>query len=134
MAKKSFRNSPAMQFITSEPVEEKRKEPAVKPPVVKAQPEVKKPKPSSAPTAKKPASASSSKAGEGSAFAISGQPVPMKPNPAYVETRSKRVQLLMQPSLHKGLLEVAQKKDVSFNEAVHEILSEYLKNNESFKG
>lgn len=51
--------------------------------------------------------------------------VPMKPNPLFVETKSKRVQLLMQPSLHHALKEIAVQKGVSFNELVHSALAQY---------
>jgi hypothetical protein len=49
----------------------------------------------------------------------------MKPNPAYIETKSRRVQLLLQPTLHKKLTEIARSEQKSFNELVHTILSDY---------
>ena len=52
--------------------------------------------------------------------------VPMKRNPEYIETKSKRVQMLMQPSLHTALKHVAAKKGISVNEAMHEILKQYV--------
>lgn len=55
--------------------------------------------------------------------------VPMKLNPLYIETKSKRINLLMQPSLHKKLKKIAEKKRTSFNDLVHTILDEYTKNN-----
>ena len=52
--------------------------------------------------------------------------VPMKRNPEYIETKSKRVQMLMQPSLHTALKQVAAKQGISVNEAMHEILKQYI--------
>ena len=52
--------------------------------------------------------------------------VPMKKNPEYIETKSKRVQMLMQPSLHLALKQVASKQGISVNEAMHEILKQYV--------
>ena len=52
--------------------------------------------------------------------------VPMKRNPEYIETKSKRVQMLMQPSLHTSLKQVAAKQGISVNEAMHEILKQYV--------
>ena len=81
MAKKSFKDNPALHFIT-------RPGAAAKP----------KPDPAA-----------------GSA--------PVKLNPLYVETKSKRVQLLMQPSLHARLKDLAAGHGRSFNDLVHEVLS-----------
>ena len=52
--------------------------------------------------------------------------VPMKRNPEYIETKSKRVQMLMQPSLHTALKHLAAKQGISVNEAMHEILKQYV--------
>ena len=49
-----------------------------------------------------------------------------KYNPEYIETKSKRVQMLMQPSLHTALKQVAAKQGISVNEAMHEILKQYV--------
>lgn len=48
--------------------------------------------------------------------------VPMKKNPEYIETKSKRVQLLMQPSLHRKIKEYADEHESSVNEVIHDIL------------
>lgn len=48
-----------------------------------------------------------------------------KVNPGYIETRSKRVQLLMQPSLYKKLSKAAKKQKRSVNDLIHTILEEY---------
>jgi predicted HicB family RNase H-like nuclease len=55
--------------------------------------------------------------------------IPMKRNPLYVETRSKRLQLLMQPSLHKKLKDIADQKQESINEIIHTVLDQYAKKN-----
>lgn len=52
--------------------------------------------------------------------------VPMKTNYAVVETKSKRVQMLMQPSLYDAIKEKAEKEGVSVNEMMHEILKGHL--------
>ena len=51
--------------------------------------------------------------------------VPMKPNPAYIETKSRRVQLLLQPTLHEKLKGMAKAERKSFNELVHSILNQH---------
>jgi len=52
--------------------------------------------------------------------------VKMKPNPAYIETKSRRVQLLLQPTLHKRLTVMAKSERKSFNELVHSILEKHI--------
>ena len=83
--KKSFKDNPALQFITP-PEEEIQSAPA-------------------------PAEQNTS--------------VPMKPNPLYIETRSKRLNLLIQPSLHTKLKDIAKGQDISINELIHRALEEY---------
>lgn len=55
--------------------------------------------------------------------------VPMKKNPEYLETKSKRVQMLMQPSLYNSIKERAEKEGVSVNEMMHEILKTNVEQN-----
>ena len=50
----------------------------------------------------------------------------MKTNYAVVETKSKRVQMLMQPSLYNAIKDKAEKEGVSVNEMMHEILKGHL--------
>lgn len=52
--------------------------------------------------------------------------VPMKRNPEYIETKSKRVQMLMQPSLYDAIKKEAKAKDISVNEMMHEILKNHV--------
>lgn len=52
-----------------------------------------------------------------------------KPNPAYIEVKSKRVQLLMQPSIEKAITELAKEKGISKNEAIGEAIEDYLRAN-----
>jgi len=54
---------------------------------------------------------------------------PVKPNPEYIETRSKRLNLLIQPSLHKNLKNIAAARDISINELIHKALEEYVQKN-----
>ena len=86
MAKKSFKDNPALHFIT---------------------------RPAAAPKAE-PAPAAEA---------------PLKPNPLYLETKSKRVQLLMQPSLHARLKDLAAGRGQSLNDLVHTLLSEWVDRN-----
>ena len=45
-----------------------------------------------------------------------------KLNPMYVEVKSKRVQLILQPSLYAKAKSKAEEAGISFNEYVHRIL------------
>jgi len=47
-----------------------------------------------------------------------------KLNPLYVETKSRRLQLVMQPSLFERVKAGAKASGLSINEYVHQILSE----------
>lgn len=47
-----------------------------------------------------------------------------KRNSLYTETKSKRVQLLLQPSLYMRVKEMAARRGVSVNELVHSILDD----------
>lgn len=51
---------------------------------------------------------------------------PMKRNPEYIETKSKRVQMLMQPSLYDAVKKEAKAKNISVNEMMHEILKNHV--------
>ena len=51
--------------------------------------------------------------------------VPMKLNPLYIETKSRRLQLLVQPSLHRELKGRATAQGLSLNELIHTVLREY---------
>lgn len=54
-----------------------------------------------------------------------GATPPMKPNPLYVETKSRRLNLLLQPSLHDRIKAIANERGASVNDTVHQILQEY---------
>lgn len=60
---------------------------------------------------------------------VSSKPEGYKLNPEYIETKSKRVQLLLQPSVVESMKALAKAKGISLNEAVNEAIKEYLKNN-----
>lgn len=159
-SKKSFKNSPALQFITpaeaAEPPEteaekapQTQKVPAAKKPSQagkKAPPAAAKPEKVAQPQAVqnaatgqqgRPEAASAEKTAPASTEArakmppvaageapSTGQP-PMKLNPMYVETRSKRVQLLLQPSLQSKIREMAAAQGKSLNDLVHLVLERY---------
>lgn len=96
MAKKSFKGtSPAMSFISPETIE--------------------KVDGKKAPAQKKTAPAKGKKTA----------PAGYKPNPEYVETKSKRVQLLVQPSLYEAIKAKAKAEGISTNEAIGEALRKY---------
>lgn len=45
-------------------------------------------------------------------------------NPAYIEARTRRVQLMLKPSLYQKGKETAQAKGISFNELINSLLEE----------
>lgn len=49
-----------------------------------------------------------------------------KLNPLYVETKSKRIQMLIQPSLYKRIQKNAKKKRLSVNAMMHALLERAL--------
>ena len=53
-------------------------------------------------------------------------PQGFRPNPLFVETKSRRLQLLMQPSLYDKVKARAEADGVSVNELVHTILENAL--------
>jgi len=55
--------------------------------------------------------------------------VSIKRNPMYIETKSKRFQLLLQPSLHSSLKVMADQKETSLNDLIHTILEQAAKKN-----
>ena len=89
--KKSFKDNPALQFI-SEPQQEE--------PVEQQKPQE-----------NKPIAKSNEKPPEG-----------YKLNPLYVETKSRRMQLVLQPSLYERVKKGANAAGLSVNEYVHQIL------------
>lgn len=54
--------------------------------------------------------------------------VPVGYKPAYIETKSRRLQLLIQPSLYEKLKSYAQNNGLSVNEAAHSLLQRQLEN------
>lgn len=53
-----------------------------------------------------------------------------KVNPLYIETKSRRLQLLVQPSLHDKIKARANASGRSVNEYIHSILEEAMKEGE----
>lgn len=47
-----------------------------------------------------------------------------KPNPIYLETKSRRLQLVLQPSLFEKVKAQAKENGLSVNEFVHQILND----------
>ena len=58
---------------------------------------------------------------------LKNPPEGYKLNPLYVETKSKRLQLLIQPSLHNKIKAQAQRENKSINEFIHLILEDAVK-------
>lgn len=58
---------------------------------------------------------------------VQTQPIPTgyKINPAYIETKSKRVQLLVQPSVFAAIDRIAKSRGLSRNEIINEALRQY---------
>lgn len=52
--------------------------------------------------------------------------VPMKVNLMMIETKSKRLQLLMQPSLHAKIKKISAEKKTSVNDLIHQILDQHF--------
>jgi len=61
---------------------------------------------------------------------IEPAPEGYKVNPLYIETKSKRFNLLIQPSLAERVKAVAKSKGLSVNETITEAIREYLEKEE----
>lgn len=92
--KKSFKGNPALSFITTPEPEE---------PTEQVQESVEISVPAKIPNT---------------------PPAGYKMNPMYVETKSRRLQLVLQPSLYNRVKKAAQKEGKSVNEYVHYILDQ----------
>lgn len=93
--------NPAMQFIT----------PPTEAPAPRKQPMAKR----------QPSKASASSTTK---VKTTDAPDGYKANPAFVETKSRRLQLLMQPSLHDRIKARAAAEGLSVNEYIHKALEE----------
>lgn len=103
-AKKSFvAGNPALQFISE------HKEEAVTPAI------------------KEPAEPVKEKADIAAASRTEAVPEGFKPNPLYIEKKTRRLQMLMQPSLHAKVKEAADEAGLSVNDYIHRVLEEKLK-------
>ena len=49
-----------------------------------------------------------------------------KPNPEYIEVKSRRVQILLQPSIHEAIKAKAKAESISTNEAINEAIKKYV--------
>lgn len=94
MEKKTFKNNPALQFISTPAEEEKQ-------PVPQNQSEPVRKVSTSTPV-----------------------PAGYKLNPLFVETKTKRLQLVLQPSLYDRVKARATAEGVSVNEFIHRTLDE----------
>lgn len=57
-------------------------------------------------------------------------PEGFKLNPKYIETKSERLQLLIQPTVKAKLKEAAQRERTSVNDLINRILEKYLEDND----
>ena len=109
--KKSFKRSePALAFISG------AEEEASRPPKAKS---------TSKPAKKATATAPKSPKAKPTTKDREGAPEGYKLAPQYIETKSKRVQLLIQPSLYDAVKAKATSLGISTNEAISEALKAY---------
>ena len=66
----------------------------------------------------------------GSTLTGSAPPAGYKPNPLYIEKKTKRIQLVMQPSVYQTAKAAADAAGVSFNEFVHKAIEAAIKSKE----
>ena len=52
-----------------------------------------------------------------------------KVNPEFIETKTKRVQLLLQPSVVDAIKALAKRQGLSMNEAISQAIQEYVEKN-----
>ena len=53
--------------------------------------------------------------------------------PKYIEKKTKRVQLVLQPSLYKRMQKAAKHQKISFNELAHQVFEKYATDSEEDK-
>jgi hypothetical protein len=58
--------------------------------------------------------------------AVAKPPAGFKNNPLYIESKTRRLQVLMQPSLYKRLKQCADTNGLSVNQVIHDILDKTL--------
>ncbi len=108
MTKKTFKNNPALEFISSAGAGEKETI-TVQTTELEQEPQKITVTP----------------------IKITGKiPEGYKLNPLYVETKSKRLQLVLQPSLLARVKERAKEQGLSVNEYIHRLLDEATKRKE----
>ena len=99
MAKKSFTtdSNPALQFISKETRDRKDREAGNLP---------------ADPIGKEPAG--------------TAPPEGYRTNPDYIESKTKRLQALIQPSTHRDLKRIADRRGISVNEALNIALKQFI--------
>lgn len=108
-----LQENPALTFISQESVDavEGRAQPE---PIEEPAPEPKSAEMQAEPAAEQPLSR-----------ALPAMPKPpqgFKRNPEFIEVKSKRIQLVMQPSLYQRVKAASEAEGVSFNEYCHRVL------------
>lgn len=127
---KSYLNNPALQFISSALVDEANGTNEAATAQQQAQQPAQPVQRPAAPVQSVPAPVAEPAPVMQSAAAPQPQMkfiVPMKP--VFVETRSKRFNALMQPSLYDNLLKIASANGVSVNELMHRVLEKFVEDN-----
>jgi len=112
MTKKSFKNDPTLQFISGEK-EEARETPQAEN-IEKAPKFTLAPGPEILP--KTPATIQADRT----------PPPGMKLDPRYIETKNRRVNLMMQPSVAAKLKAISARDGVSVNEIMHSLAEELI--------
>lgn len=115
MAKKDFtKNNPALAFITTGEEEPQTPQPTAKKPATKKA------------TAKKTTKSQETAKEEPTTKTPGKPPKGYKINPEFIELKSQRLNLLLQPSVVKRVKKMAKSKKLSVNETISQILIENL--------
>ena len=114
MSKKTFKDNPALQFISDLPQQAESSE---QPQSVKSWDDIiSSPAPDQSTAAKAPEIVPSKR----------DVPEGMKLNPLFVEKRTQRAQFVMQPSVYAKAKELAKARGISFNDFVHGLIEDEI--------
>lgn len=123
MSKKTFKDNPALQFISDLPQQAESSE---QPQSVKSWDDIiSSPAPDQSTASSEEAKRTAAKAPE---IVPSKRDVPegMKLNPLFVEKHTQRAQFVMQPSVYAKAKELAKARGISFNDFVHGLIEDEI--------
>lgn len=122
MSKKTFKDNPALQFISDLPQQAESSE---QPQNAKSWDDVIS---SPAPDQSTASSEEAKRVTAAPEGIPSKRDVPegMKLNPLFVEKRTQRAQFVMQPSVYKKAKELAKARGISFNDFVHGLIEDEI--------